>query len=143
MTVERVDEIAQGQVWDGGTARQLGLIDQFGGLQEAAAWVAEQAEAGDDGFHLVTLGGSPDPYQSLIRQLLSSEAKTPLQSGDFSGQIAAGQRAAMGRIASDVERMLHGAGVQAYCEVCPVEARAADLAKGEKLLTQMSGLLTR
>ena len=26
-----IDRIAQGRVWDGGTARQLGLVDQFGG----------------------------------------------------------------------------------------------------------------
>src|SRR5690606_10628115 len=29
-TREQADEIAQGRVWDGGTARQIGLVDQFG-----------------------------------------------------------------------------------------------------------------
>ncbi|NVE94832.1 signal peptide peptidase SppA [Altererythrobacter lutimaris] len=143
MPVEKVDEIAQGQVWDGGTARQNGLIDQFGGLQEAAAWVAEQAEAGEEGFHLVTLGGSVDPYQSLIRQLMSSDARAPVMSGDFAGHVAVGQRAAMGRIASDLERMLRGTGIQAYCEFCPVQPRAADLSKGDQLITKASNVLAK
>lgn len=143
MPTSRVDEIAQGQVWDGGTARQMGLVDQFGGLQEAAAWVAEQAEAGEDGFHLVELSGTPDPYQSLIRQLLTSEAASASYGGGIAGHIAISQRATMGRVATDLERMLGGAGVQAYCVACPVEARAADLRKGEALLQRLAALLSR
>src|SRR5690606_1458827 len=34
-----IDGIAQGRVWDGGTARQIGLVDQFGGLDAALEWV--------------------------------------------------------------------------------------------------------
>ncbi|WP_394730818.1 signal peptide peptidase SppA [Altererythrobacter sp. GH1-8] len=139
MPVERVDEIAQGQVWDGGTAKQKGLVDQFGGLQEAAAWVAQQAEGEEEGFYLVKLGGTPDPYQSLIRQLLTSDAATSYGSAGLTGNIAVGQRAALGRIAGDLERMLGGTGAQAFCEVCPVEARAADLKKGDSFL---QGLVT-
>ncbi|HEX9805263.1 MAG TPA: signal peptide peptidase SppA, partial [Alteraurantiacibacter sp.] len=30
-TPAQIDEIAQGRVWDGGAARQIGLVDQFGG----------------------------------------------------------------------------------------------------------------
>ena len=44
----RVDRIAQGRVWDGGTARQLGLVDQFGGLDDAIAKAAALAKIDDD-----------------------------------------------------------------------------------------------
>ena len=40
-----VDQIAQGRVWDGGTARQLGLVDGFGGMSEAIAKAGELAHA--------------------------------------------------------------------------------------------------
>ena len=43
-----VDRIAQGRVWDGGTARQLGLVDGFGGMDEAIAKAAELAKLGED-----------------------------------------------------------------------------------------------
>src|SRR3546814_14906243 len=44
MPVERVGEIAEGRVWDGGTARQLGLIDGFGSLDDAIAEAARRAK---------------------------------------------------------------------------------------------------
>ena len=40
----RVDEIGQGRVWDGGTARQLGLVDRFGSLDDAIAEAARRAK---------------------------------------------------------------------------------------------------
>ena len=39
----RVHEIAQGRVWSGGTARQLGLVDRFGSLDDAVAEAARRA----------------------------------------------------------------------------------------------------
>ena len=36
-SIEYVDSIAQGRVWTGSRAKQLGLVDQIGGLQEAIA----------------------------------------------------------------------------------------------------------
>ena len=45
-TPAEIDRIAQGRVWDGGTARQLGLVDGFGGMDEAVAKAAELAKLG-------------------------------------------------------------------------------------------------
>ncbi|MDQ4087891.1 MAG: signal peptide peptidase SppA, partial [Pseudomonadota bacterium] len=39
----RVNAIGQGRVWDGGTARQLGLVDRFGSLDDAVAEAARRA----------------------------------------------------------------------------------------------------
>ncbi len=39
----QIDAIAQGRVWTGGTARQIGLVDQFGDLDDALAYAAEKA----------------------------------------------------------------------------------------------------
>ena len=35
MTVEAVDKIAKGRVWSGAQAKELGLVDELGGLDEA------------------------------------------------------------------------------------------------------------
>ena len=35
MTPEKVDEIAQGRVWTGAQAKELGLVDELGGLYKA------------------------------------------------------------------------------------------------------------
>src|SRR5437764_9689813 len=47
-TPQQVDAIAQGRVWDGGTAHQLGLVDGFGGMSEAIARAAQLAGLGNE-----------------------------------------------------------------------------------------------
>jgi protease IV len=44
MTKEAVDEIGQGRVWTGENAIEIGLVDEFGGLEEAVEKAAELAE---------------------------------------------------------------------------------------------------
>ena len=41
---DKVDDIAQGRVWTGLDAKQIGLVDELGGLSAAIAAAAEQAE---------------------------------------------------------------------------------------------------
>ncbi|MGB7441896.1 MAG: signal peptide peptidase SppA [Coleofasciculaceae cyanobacterium] len=45
---EKVQEIAQGRVWSGKEAKQLGLVDEIGGLEDAINYAAKQAELGDN-----------------------------------------------------------------------------------------------
>ncbi|MEG5033063.1 signal peptide peptidase SppA [Microcoleus sp. AT3-D2] len=44
----KVQEIAQGRVWSGTAAKQLGLVDEIGGLEDAVREAAKQAKLGDD-----------------------------------------------------------------------------------------------
>jgi protease-4 len=44
MTTEQVDAVARGRVWSGVRARELGLVDAYGGLREAVAHAREQAK---------------------------------------------------------------------------------------------------
>ncbi|MDC0667276.1 signal peptide peptidase SppA [Nannocystis radixulma] len=44
MTIEQVDAVARGRVWSGVRARELGLVDAYGGLREAVAHAREQAK---------------------------------------------------------------------------------------------------
>lgn len=44
----QVEEIAQGRIWSGMQAQELGLVDEIGGLEDAIVAVAEKAELGDD-----------------------------------------------------------------------------------------------
>ena len=47
-TPQQVDQIAQGRVWDGGTAHQIGLVDGFGSMDDAIAKAAQLAGLGAD-----------------------------------------------------------------------------------------------
>jgi protease-4 len=42
-TPEKIDQVAQGRVWTGQQARQVGLVDQLGGLQAAIAVAKQRA----------------------------------------------------------------------------------------------------
>jgi protease-4 len=133
MTPARVDEIGQGRVWDGGTARQLGLVDQYGGIDDALEWVAAQAKLGKGEWHAKYLGQDARPYDSLLRRLLFGDTTTHAAVGlDVFGHIAQEQSAIAARVAADVERLTGERGMQAYCLECPMQPapRAAPLALG-------------
>ncbi len=122
MPVERVDAIAQGQVWDGGTARQNGLVDEFGGLQEALEWAAAKAGAKDGEWHAIYLGERADNYDSLIRKLVASEGSAgapAVNNGDLFAMTATRSEGLAARLTHDVERLMGTRGVQAFCTECP------------------------
>ena len=47
-TVEQVDAVAQGRVWAGADALELGLVDELGGYPRAIELAAELADLGED-----------------------------------------------------------------------------------------------
>ena len=44
MSKESVEAIAQGRVWSGAAAQEIGLVDELGNLEDAVARAAELAE---------------------------------------------------------------------------------------------------
>ena len=121
LPVERVDQIAQGQVWDGGTARQIGLVDQFGGVDDALEWAAAKAGVKEGEWHAVYLGEEDANYDSLIRQLVTSDSAKAraVPAGDIFALTAMRSQALGTRIARDAQRLLGTRGIQAHCLDCP------------------------
>ncbi|MBE1237756.1 signal peptide peptidase SppA [Phaeovibrio sulfidiphilus] len=70
LSLERVEEAAQGRVWLGEQALKLGLVDELGGLPEAIR--AARREAGLDEstpYTLVPFGSSPSPFGLFAKNL--------------------------------------------------------------------------
>ena len=65
MSKAQVDSIGQGRVWSGENAKQIGLVDEFGGLKEAIALAAEIE--GLDEYRTVDLPSLPDPFEELFK----------------------------------------------------------------------------
>lgn len=125
MTTAQVDEVGQGRVWDGGTARQKGLVDQYGGIEDALAYAAEKAGLGEGGWHAQYLGGGPDEYNTLLRSMLmGDDAEASSKNGDLFAMVAGRQQAMMGQVQTDLNRLLSVRGMQAYCLECPVAPNA-------------------
>lgn len=120
-TPAQVDTVAQGRVWDGGTARQLGLVDQFGGLDDALAWVAAQAKLKKGGWHPVYLGQSDPTYAALIDRLRGDDASG---ANDLAGLVAQRQRGMVAQALANAEGLLTSGGAKAYCFDCPIAVAA-------------------
>ncbi len=65
MTKEQVDEIGQGRVWSGENAKEIGLIDEFGGLEHAINLAVEME--GLENYRTVSLPTLPDPFEELFK----------------------------------------------------------------------------
>ncbi|MFN3352423.1 MAG: signal peptide peptidase SppA [Brevundimonas sp.] len=62
----RVREIARGRVWTGAQARQLGLVDELGGLHEAIARAKALAEIpADQSVRLIRYPTQKSPFEAL------------------------------------------------------------------------------
>ena len=116
---EAIDKIAQGRIWDGGTARQIGLVDEFGDMDQALAWVAHRLGAAK--YHPVFLGDVADGFAGFLQQVFDddSEGDTHDDSAhDLFGRVSLAQSALAGQLAADLGRLLGGHGAQAYCLEC-------------------------
>ena len=82
MMPEEVDAIAQGRVWIGEKALEIGLVDELGNLADAIAHAAELAEIGDYRIHY--LSTPLTPKQRLIKQLSES---VELSKGSQNGTV--------------------------------------------------------
>lgn len=79
MSFEQVDGIAQGRVWTGTHAKEIGLVDELGNLNSAIAYAAEMA--GLDDYKLRELPEMLDPLQELLKELSGeSQAARVLES---------------------------------------------------------------
>ena len=67
MTVEAVDNISEGRVWSGTRAREIGLVDEIGGLNDAISGAAELA--GIETWSVRELPVIEDPYTRLLNQI--------------------------------------------------------------------------
>jgi protease-4 len=86
MNLEAVDQVAQGQVWSGQRARELGLVDEIGDLDQAVASAAQRA--GLSTYTVTPLQAPASAFANLLAQLdpatsSSLVSKLPWLSGWF------------------------------------------------------------
>ena len=69
LNMETVEEIAQGRVWSGKDAVEIGLVDSLGGLNEAITSAAEMAELNK--YNLVDYPKFDDDLESILLGMFS------------------------------------------------------------------------
>ena len=80
MTVENVDNIAQGRVWTGAEALKIGLVDQIGTLEDAINHAAQSIE-GVTSLQDVQIEAFPKPLTTLELLLESINGPTEVFAG--------------------------------------------------------------
>jgi protease-4 len=69
-TPEKIDAVAQGRVWTGRQAREIGLVDELGGLPRAIAIAQQRAGiAKDTRVQLITYPPKPSVFEALSTAL--------------------------------------------------------------------------
>jgi protease-4 len=131
-TPQQVDAIAQGRVWDGGTAHQIGLVDGFGGMNEAIAKAAALAKLGDE--RGVRYLEPPPSFRDELLQSLASEDDDTAVPADAFAMLAQKPQQQIAGVLAEVRSMLDGPSIQARCLECPVTAPV-------RLQSRDSGLL--
>ena len=117
-TPQQVDQIAQGRVWDGGTAHQLGLVDGFGGVNEAIAKAAQLAGLGNErGIRYLE---PPVSFrQELIEALAGEQADTTAVPQDAFASFARAPQQQLATMLAEVRSIMAGPSIQARCIECP------------------------
>ncbi len=67
MTKEKVDSIGQGRVWNGVDALEIGLIDEFGGLEKSIEIAAKLAKIEE--YKIQSLPAQKDPFTQIMEEL--------------------------------------------------------------------------
>jgi protease-4 len=78
----KVHEIAQGRVWSGRKALELGLVDELGGLQDAVKKAAELAKI--EGDYRVDAPGAPQTFfERIVKNMGGAEKRKLTKAGAF------------------------------------------------------------
>lgn len=147
LPIEKVREIAEGRVWAGGTAHQLGLVDGFGGLDVAVAEAAKLAKLDPKAVYPKYFENEPDAWAEML-----AAYSQPADTGDewsddmpaqgLFAQVAAQQKAQMAVALDQLALLASGGNIQARCLECDSLAAPATLApERQGLFAKLVGLL--
>jgi protease-4 len=79
MSMEAVDSVAQGRVWLGETALEIGLVDELGGLDDAIKAAATSAKLTEDDYSVVGYPKTLSFKEQLASKLKGESDKTKSQ----------------------------------------------------------------
>ena len=114
---QQIDQIAQGRVWDGGTARQIGLVDGFGGISDAIAKAAQLAGLGNE--RSVRYLEPPRKFEDELIEALANRDQDTSAPVDAFSMLGRQPEQQLASVLAQVRSILSGPSIQARCLECP------------------------
>lgn len=118
MSIEAVDKVAQGRVWTGDDALQLGLVDQLGSLNDAISKAATLASLTD--YSILPIVKKVSTKDQLLSEILSSGIKIVPQGVLMNTELAK----VLGMVEKQtalVTTLNDPKGHYAYCPMCFID----------------------
>lgn len=76
---DSIKKIAEGRVWDGISAKQIGLVDEFGNLDKAINWVAKKENLDKRDYKVNTYPSTKNKWLKMLDKYTSAKADEQLQ----------------------------------------------------------------
>ena len=128
MTPQRADEIGQGRVWPGGIARQIGLVDRFGTLDDAIGYAAGLAHLTGNDARPRWIEREPNSWKALLRDW--SQKREPGEATlDPWSRLALAPQELLARALHDARALAAGPAIQVRCLECGFAEPVAGLDK--------------
>ena len=91
MTAEEVHEVAQGRVWTGVMAKEVGLVDELGGLEAAISQAAKEADLTT--YKIKNFPRAQDPFQVFVNKIqgntsLKTQLKNVVKNTGFEAYVS-------------------------------------------------------
>jgi protease-4 len=139
---QRVDEIGQGRVWAGGIARQIGLVDRFGTLDDAIAFAAKSANLTGADARPRYIEQDAASWKTLLRDFTQKDQAGGDAAIDPWTRIAHRPQELLARALVDAQALAYGPAIQVRCIECGASEPAPPPARATltALLARQFGL---
>lgn len=122
MPIARVRQIAEGRVWAGSAAKQLGLIDAYGSVDDAVFEAARMAKVDPANATPLYIEKQPSAWKQMLKSLVTPDRSTDASVRDPWSRIAAKPDLLLLRALADARSILGGPAIQARCLECESSA---------------------
>jgi protease IV len=142
LPLARVDEIGQGRVWAGSTAKTLGLVNHFGGLDDAVADAARRAGLPADVRTIAIEPSTPFVLQLLTNALGGGDDQPDeAQARDPFAHLVQRDHARIFAALAQAQAVASGPTIQVGCLDCAtlLPPRGAAVARGRSMLALALG----
>lgn len=79
MSQDSIKVIGEGRVWDAVTAKEIGLVDELGGLDNAVKWVAKQAKLKEGNYAVIDYPDAEMSFMEMFGSMYSMKQNRELR----------------------------------------------------------------